>query len=89
MRLEFLSLSLDDARLYKLGTYNGSWAIPIVESHGIPMDVAPDDQSNLKKMAIKRSNLWAASLLTGPFMAKRSGVVGLKPVLIIGSASNT
>jgi polar amino acid transport system substrate-binding protein len=80
--------AIEDARKYRVGTYIGSLAIPILNAKEIPMDVAPDDQANIRKLAIDRIDLWVASLRTGPYAAKRTGIVKVKPVLTIGNAND-
>ena len=80
--------SLEDVRAYMVGTYNGSLAIPLLDAKGVRIDVAPDDLSNLKKLAIGRIDLWVASQSTGMYMAKRAGVVTVKTAYVLGSGKD-
>ena len=80
--------SFDDVKNYVVGTYNGSAYIPLLEEKGIRFDIAPDNQSNLRKLAIDRIDLWVVSLSAGPYLAKQSGAVNVKPVFIFGNAKD-
>jgi len=50
--------SLDDAKGYRIGTYNGDAMDKYFKSLNWDVDTAPDDVNNLYKLALNRIDLW-------------------------------
>jgi polar amino acid transport system substrate-binding protein len=59
---KFTLRSLDDARRYRIGTYNGDARDQFLRARGFDVDPAPSDLMNPPKLMIGRIDLWAASL---------------------------
>jgi polar amino acid transport system substrate-binding protein len=49
---------LDDAKGYRIGTYNGDAMDKYFKSLNWDVDTAPDDVNNLYKLALNRIDLW-------------------------------
>ena len=76
--------SLDDARRYRIGTYNGDARDQFLRARGFDVDPAPNDQLNPPKLMAGRIDLWAASLgLNSRQTLARQGYTGkVVPVLV-------
>lgn len=72
--------TLDDAKKYKVGGYQGDAKAIFLKEKGFTLDEAMSDEQNLKKLDAGRIDLWAATSGVGPWMAKASGIK-IKPVL--------
>jgi polar amino acid transport system substrate-binding protein len=80
--------SLEDARNYRLGGYQGDAAGDFLVSHKFRVDLAESDKLNPQKLMAGRIDLWIAGVRTGPFVARREGVSNIKPVLTFGEAKD-
>jgi polar amino acid transport system substrate-binding protein len=80
--------SLDDARKYKLGGYLGDAAGDFLVTHQFNVDLTDTDKLNPKKLMAGRIDLWIAGVRTGPFVARREGVLNIKPVFTFGEAKD-
>jgi polar amino acid transport system substrate-binding protein len=65
--------SLDDARGYRIGTYNGDARDHYLRARGFKVDPAPNDLLNLRKLMAGRIDLWAASIRRGSATLTRMG----------------
>jgi polar amino acid transport system substrate-binding protein len=65
--------SLDDARGYRIGTYNGDARDHYLRARGFKVDPAPNDRLNLRKLMAGRIDLWAASFRRGSATLARMG----------------
>jgi polar amino acid transport system substrate-binding protein len=65
--------SLDDARDYRIGTYNGDARDQYLRTRGFKVDPAPNDLLNLRKLMANRIDLWAASIRRGSLTLSRMG----------------
>ncbi|GAB3457091.1 ABC transporter substrate-binding protein [Massilia terrae] len=65
--------SLDEARRYTIGTYNGDVRDQYLRERGFKVDPAPDDLINPKKLMMGRIDLWAAGLRRGGNLLERHG----------------
>jgi polar amino acid transport system substrate-binding protein len=65
--------SLDDARSYRIGTYNGDARDHYLRARGFKVDPAPNDLLNLRKLMAGRIDLWAASIRRGSATLTRMG----------------
>jgi polar amino acid transport system substrate-binding protein len=75
--------SLDDARAYRVGTYNGDARDQFLRARGFNVDPAPNDLINPRKLMMDRIDLWAASLRRGSLTLDRLGYSGkVVPVLV-------
>jgi polar amino acid transport system substrate-binding protein len=75
--------TLDDARPYRIGTYNGDARDVYLRERGFHVDPAPNDITNPRKLMLGRIDLWAASTRhSGPTL-NRLGYAGqIVPVLV-------
>jgi polar amino acid transport system substrate-binding protein len=75
--------TLDDARAYRVGTYNGAARDQFLRARGFNVDPAPNDMINPRKLLMDRIDLWAASLRRGSLTLDRLGYTGkVVPVLV-------
>jgi polar amino acid transport system substrate-binding protein len=65
--------SLEDARNYRIGTYNGDARDQYLRERGFKVDPAPNDLLNLRKLMADRIDLWAASIRRGGVALARMG----------------
>ena len=78
--------SLDDARRYRIGTYNGDARDLYLRARGFDVDPAPNDLLNPRKLMANRIDLWAASIRRGSVAVARMGYEGkIVPVLVFNS----
>jgi polar amino acid transport system substrate-binding protein len=78
--------SLEDARGYRIGTYNGDARDQYLRARGFDVDPAPDDLVNPRKLMMNRIDLWAASTRRGSVTLDRLGFGGkVVPVLAFNS----
>jgi polar amino acid transport system substrate-binding protein len=74
---------LDDARRYRIGTYNGDARDQYLRERGFDVDPAPSDLVNPRKLMLGRIDLWAASLGPSSLTLERLGYAGkVAPVLV-------
>jgi polar amino acid transport system substrate-binding protein len=75
--------TLDDARPYRIGTYNGDARDQFLRSRGFRVDPAPNDLTNPRKLLLGRIDLWAAALRVGSPVLEQNGWAGkIVPVLV-------
>jgi polar amino acid transport system substrate-binding protein len=75
--------TLEDARPYRIGTYNGDARDQYLRSRGFNVDPAPNDMLNLRKLMANRIDLWAASIRRGSVALERMGYADkVVPVLV-------
>jgi polar amino acid transport system substrate-binding protein len=75
--------SLDDARRYRIGTYNGDARDQYLRERGFNVDPAPNDLINPRKLMANRIDLWAASIRRGSTALARMGYADkIVPVLV-------
>lgn len=76
--------TLEDARRYRIGTYNGDARDQFLRARGFDVDPAPNDQLNPRKLMAGRIDLWAASLgINSRQTLARQGYTGkVVPVLV-------
>jgi len=75
--------TLDDARPYRIGTYNGDARDQFLRSRGFRVDSAPNDLTNPRKLLLGRIDLWAAALRVGTPVLQQNGWAGqIVPVLV-------
>ena len=65
--------SLEEARNYRIGTYNGDARDQYLRERGFKVDPAPNDLLNLRKLMADRIDLWAASFRRGGGVLARMG----------------
>jgi polar amino acid transport system substrate-binding protein len=65
--------TLEDARPYRIGTYNGDARDMFLRQRGFKVDPAPNDLINPRKLALGRIDLWAASWRRGSVVAEQHG----------------
>ena len=75
--------TLDDARRYRIGTYNGDARDLYLRARGFEVDPAPNDLINPRKLMADRIDLWAASIRRGSATLARMGYADkIVPVLV-------
>lgn len=75
--------TLEDARPYRIGTYNGDARDDYLRSRGFKVDPAPNDLTNPKKLLLGRIDLWAAALRAGsPVLQQNNWDGHIVPVLV-------
>ena len=75
--------TLEDARPYRIGTYNGDARDAYLRSRGFRVDPAPTDLTNPRKLLLGRIDLWAAALRAGSPVLEQNGWNGrIVPVLV-------
>jgi polar amino acid transport system substrate-binding protein len=75
--------TLDDARPYRIGTYNGDARDVYLRERGFHVDPAPNDLTNPRKLMLGRIDLWAASTRRSDLTLGRLGYAGeIVPVLV-------
>jgi polar amino acid transport system substrate-binding protein len=75
--------TLDDARPYRIGTYNGDARDVYLRERGFHVDPAPNDVTNPRKLMLGRIDLWAASTRGSGSTLARLGYAGkIVPVLV-------
>ncbi|ALK98990.2 ABC transporter substrate-binding protein [Massilia sp. WG5] len=78
--------SLEDARRYRIGTYNGDARDQYLRSRGFEVDPAPNDLINPRKLMADRIDLWAASIRRGSDTVARMGYAGkIVPILVFNN----
>lgn len=75
--------TLDDARPYRIGTYNGDARDVYLRERGFHVDPAPNDLTNPRKLMLGRIDLWAASTSRSAVTLERLGYADkIVPVLV-------
>lgn len=75
--------SLEDARRYRIGTYNGDARDQYLRERNFDVDPAPSDLLNPRKLMAGRIDLWAASLGPGSKALEQLGYADkVTPVLV-------
>jgi polar amino acid transport system substrate-binding protein len=75
--------NLEQARKYRIGTYNGDARDQYLRERGFDVDSAPSDQLNPRKLMADRIDLWAASIRRGSATLSHLGYGGkIVPVLV-------
>jgi polar amino acid transport system substrate-binding protein len=75
--------SLEDARRYRIGTYNGDARDQYLRARNFNVDPAPNDLLNLRKLMAGRIDFWAASIRRGSATLERMGYADkIVPVLV-------
>ncbi|MET3132970.1 polar amino acid transport system substrate-binding protein [Oxalobacteraceae bacterium GrIS 1.11] len=64
---------IDDARLLKIGTYNGDVRDDYLRARGFSVEAVQNELSNPKKLLMNRIDLWATSKATGSAILAQNG----------------
>ncbi|ENY72092.1 amino acid ABC transporter substrate-binding protein [Aeromonas diversa CDC 2478-85] len=73
--------SLDEAKAYSVGGYNGDAAAEYLAAQGFSkLQLAANDAANAKKLEAGRIDLWATGEYLAPYLAKKEGVAAPKVV---------
>lgn len=78
--------SLDEAKQYKIGAYQGDAIAEHLTQQGLQPLTALRDQENAKKLQRGDIDLWATGDPAGLYLARQEGVSGLKSVLRFNTA---
>lgn len=80
--------SLEDAKKYRIGGYQGDALTQYVIDQKVPVDVVNQNKLNLPKLGAGRIDLWIGTKMQAPGMAEREGGFKVKSVLTFGDAKN-
>lgn len=73
--------TLEDARKFRIGTYNGDARDSFLRARGFQVDPAPNDLNNPRKLLLDRIDLWAIALRRdSPMMASNGWSGKIVPV---------
>ncbi|WP_231291109.1 MULTISPECIES: ABC transporter substrate-binding protein [unclassified Thioalkalivibrio] len=70
--------SLRDLERYRVGGYRDDAVALHVERQGIPVDTAPNDRLNARKLAANRIDVWVSGEHLAPWYARQEGVGALE-----------
>ena len=74
--------SIEDARKYRIGTYNGDVRSDALIAQGFLVDTVQDKLANPRKLLVNRIDLWASSVRVGNAIVAENGWGGqIVPVL--------
>jgi polar amino acid transport system substrate-binding protein len=74
--------SIEDARRYRIGAYNGDVRSDALIAQGFNVDTVQDKLSNPRKLLVDRIDLWASSVRVGSALIAENGWTGqIVPVL--------
>ncbi len=74
--------SIEDARKYRIGAYNGDVRSDALIAQGFIVDTVQDKMSNPRKLMMNRIDLWASSVRVGTQIVAENGYAGrIVPVL--------
>jgi polar amino acid transport system substrate-binding protein len=74
--------TLEDARKYRIGAYNGDVRSDALIAQGFIVDTVRDKLSNPRKLLVNRIDLWASSVRVGSALVAENGWSGqIVPVL--------
>jgi polar amino acid transport system substrate-binding protein len=74
--------SIEDARKYRIGTYNGDVRSDALIAQGFIVDTVQDKLANPRKLLVNRIDLWASSVRVGTAIVAENGWGGqIIPVL--------
>ena len=65
--------SIEDARKYRIGAYNGDVRSDALIAQGFIVDTVQDKLSNPRKLLVKRIDLWASSVRVGSAIVAENG----------------
>ncbi|RSM32487.1 amino acid ABC transporter substrate-binding protein [Aeromonas salmonicida] len=75
--------SLEDAKQYSVGGYNGDAAAEFLKAQGFDkLQLAANDTANVKKLAAGRIDLWATGEYLAPYLANQEKTTNPKPVFV-------
>jgi polar amino acid transport system substrate-binding protein len=80
--------SLDDAKKYKIGGYQGDALTQYLLDRKIPVEVVAQNKLNIPKLQAGRIDLWISTAQQADGLAMREGGVKVKPVLTFGEPRN-
>nr|WP_084612648.1 transporter substrate-binding domain-containing protein [Pseudogulbenkiania sp. MAI-1] len=66
--------TLEDARRYVIGTYNGDVRDDYLKERGFTVDTAIEESVNPRKLLAQRIDLWAANRLVGNDLLRKAGL---------------
>jgi polar amino acid transport system substrate-binding protein len=72
--------TLDDARQYTIGGYNGDATAIYLQEQGFDLELTALDHLNARMIAKNRIDLWATGELSGAYYARQEGVTDLEVV---------
>lgn len=74
--------SIEDARKYRIGAYNGDVRSEALIAEGFNVDTVQDKLANPRKLMVGRIDLWASSVRVGSALVAENGWAGqIVPVL--------
>lgn len=79
---KFTLHTLEDARPYRIGTYNGDVRDQYLREHGFKVDPVQDDLTNPRKLLLDRIDLWAGSSRRAAVLDRLGYAGKIEPVLV-------
>lgn len=73
--------SLEDARPYRIGSYQGDAIVQYLRERNFIVDVAVSDDRNPSKLLAGHIDLWATGKLIGQYLLQQKKISGIEPVL--------
>lgn len=73
--------TLEDARPYTIGGYQGDALADYLHKQGFKLDLAAHDDLNPAKLQAGRIDFWGTGNLLGPYLLKRLSISNVAPVL--------
>ncbi|WP_018141044.1 ABC transporter substrate-binding protein [Thioalkalivibrio sp. ALJ7] len=70
--------SLEGLERYRVGGYRDDAVALYVEAQGIPVDTAPNDRLNARKLAANRIDVWVSGEYLAPWYAQQEGIGELR-----------
>ena len=70
---EYHIASIEDARKYRIGTYNGDVRSDALIAQGFQVDPVQDKLANPRKLLVNRIDLWASSVRVGSSILAENG----------------
>jgi polar amino acid transport system substrate-binding protein len=74
-------VQMEDVQNMRIGSYQGDAIVSYLQTRGYLVDVAPNDDTNPKKLLAGRIDYWATGRLIGQYRLKQQGISGVEPVL--------
>lgn len=77
--------SLEDARRYKIGGYQGDAISQYLIARGFNVELVIRDELNIRKLETKRIDFWATGKYSGIYLLKREKAKAQKPILVFNT----
>ncbi len=72
---------LEELQNMRIGSYQGDAIVSYLQTRGYLVEVAPNDDTNPRKLLAGRIDYWATGRLIGQYRLKQQGITNIEPVL--------